>query len=72
LGAADGGVFTFGDVVVAGSMGGTPLNKAVVDVASDPAGGYWLVASDGGLFSFGGARFFGSMAGTPSTSPWSG
>jgi hypothetical protein len=50
-------------------MGGQPLNKPVVDMASDPAGGYWLVASDGGLFTFGGAQFFGSMGGKPLNKP---
>jgi hypothetical protein len=60
LAAADGGVFTFGDAVFAGSMGGQRLNKPIVGMAVSPTGGYWLVASDGGVFTFGGAGFFGS------------
>ena len=50
--AADGGVFSFGDALFQGSMGGHPLNKPVVGMAGNGAGGYWLVASDGGVFSF--------------------
>jgi hypothetical protein len=38
-------------------------------MATDPTGGYWLVASDGGLFSFGGAPFFGSMGGVALNKP---
>jgi uncharacterized protein (DUF1501 family) len=59
--ARDGAVFTFGDAVYRGSMGGKRLNKPVVGMARTPTGrGYWLVASDGGIFSFGDARFYGS------------
>ena len=60
---SDGGVFSFGDAVFHGSMGGRSLNAPVVGaaVALDGAG-YWLVAGDGGVFSFGSARFEGSMA----------
>ena len=60
--ATDGGIFNFGDAHFFGSMGGHPLNKPIVGMASTPdGGGYWLVASDGGIFNFGDARFFGSM-----------
>ena len=42
-------------------MGGKPLNKPVVGLASTPDNkGYWEVASDGGIFSFGDAAFHGS------------
>ncbi len=59
--AADGGVFTFGDAIFAGSMGSTHLNAPVVAMASTASGlGYWLAASDGGVFSFGDAPFAGS------------
>ncbi len=68
--AADGGVFTFGAFGFYGSMGGQPLNKPIVGVASTPlAPGYWEVASDGGIFSFGTAQFYGSMGGTPLNAP---
>ncbi len=59
--ASDGGIFSFGDAGFFGSMGGTPLNKPVVGMATTPSGnGYWMVASDGGIFSFGDAQFYGS------------
>ncbi len=61
LAAADGGVFTFGDGSFFGSMGGQPLNRPIVGMATTPdRQGYWLVASDGGIFTFGDAGFFGS------------
>ncbi len=68
--ASDGGIFSFGDAQFYGSMGGTPLNKPIVGMASTPDGkGYWEVASDGGIFSFGDAAFYGSMGGTPLNKP---
>jgi hypothetical protein len=68
--AADGGVFTFGDATFFGSMGGKPLNAAVVDITVRPQGdGYWLVAEDGGVFTFGRAGFHGSMGGQRLNSP---
>jgi hypothetical protein len=61
LAAADGGVFSFGDSMFFGSMGGRALNRPIVGMASTPdRQGYWLVASDGGVFTFGDAGFFGS------------
>ena len=62
LGAADGGVFTFGSATFHGSAVGLHPVAPVVGMAASPTGGYWLVASDGGVFSFG-APFFGSLAG---------
>jgi hypothetical protein len=57
----DGGVFTYGDAVFLGSMGGEELNAPVVSAAATPSGdGYWLVAADGGVFCFGDACFYGS------------
>ena len=64
MAASDGGVFTLGNALFYGSMGGKPLNSPVVGIASTPDhGGYWLVASDGGVFAFGDAKFFGSVPG---------
>jgi SpoIID/LytB domain protein len=64
MGAKDGGVFSFGDALFHGSMGGKHLNAPIVGMwASADHGGYWLVASDGGIFSFGDALFHGSMGG---------
>jgi Putative Ig domain len=68
LGAADGGVFTFGVAGFHGSTGSLRLNAPVVGIANTPGGGYWLVASDGGVFAFG-APFFGSMGGQPLSAP---
>ena len=69
LAAADGGVYSFCEPFH-GSMGGVPLNRPIVGMASTPDGqGYWLVASDGGIFSFGDATFHGSMGGLPLNKP---
>jgi len=66
----DGGIFSFGSAQFFGSMGGKPLNKPVVNLASTPnGGGYWEVASDGGIFAYGNAQFFGSMGGKPLNKP---
>ena len=68
LGAADGGVFTFGSATFHGSAVGLHPVAPVVGLAASPTGGYWLVASDGGVFSFG-APFFGSLAGQTMGAP---
>ena len=69
-GAADGGVFAFGDAVFDGSMGGARLDAPVVGMATTPTGGgYWEVASDGGVFAFGDAVFDGSMGGARLDAP---
>ena len=68
--AADGGIFSFGDAVFHGSMGGKPLNAPIVGMAATAGGGgYWEVAADGGIFSFGDAAFHGSMGGRPLNEP---
>ena len=62
--ASDGGIFTYGNAVFHGSMGGQHLNAPMVGMAQTPGpGGYWEVASDGGIFSFGNATFHGSTGG---------
>ena len=67
---SDGGVFSFGDAVFHGSMGGQHLNAPVVAVAPTATGaGYWLTASDGGVFAFGDAAFGGSMGGVVLNAP---
>ena len=68
LGAADGGVFTFGSTTFHGSAADLHLVAPVVGMAESPTGGYWLVASDGGVFSFG-TPFFGSLGGRALRAP---
>jgi peptidoglycan/xylan/chitin deacetylase (PgdA/CDA1 family) len=61
IAAADGGVFTYGQALFKGSLGGVPLSRPIVGMtATNDGAGYWLVASDGGVFAFGDAGFFGS------------
>ena len=68
--AADGGIFDYGTLPFCGSMGGQPLARPVVGIASTPnGGGYWEVASDGGIFAFGDAGYYGSMGGKPLDRP---
>ncbi len=70
LGAADGGIFAFGDAGYFGSMGGRHLNAPIVGVATTPDNrGYWEVAADGGIFAFGDAGYFGSMGGRHLNAP---
>jgi len=70
LSAADGGIFSFGNLPFCGSTGSITLNRPVVGVAvTADGGGYWEVASDGGLFAFGNAQFYGSMGGKPLNAP---
>ncbi len=56
----NGEVYNFGNAGFLGTTSVGRLNRPVVDMASDPAGGYWLVASDGGVFTFAGAPYYGS------------
>ena len=74
--ATDGGIFSFGNHLFDGSMGGSHLNSPIVGMAQTPSttaipggNGYWLVAADGGIFSFGEASFHGSMGGSHLNSP---
>jgi hypothetical protein len=67
--ATDGGIFGY-DAPFLGSMGGRPLNRPMIGMASTPEGnGYWTVATDGGIFTFGDAPFLGSTGGTPLNRP---
>jgi hypothetical protein len=62
--ASDGGIFTYGNAIFHGSMGGQHLNAPMVGMAETPGpGGYWEVGADGGIFSFGNAIFHGSTGG---------
>ena len=64
VGAADGGVFSFGSAGFYGSAGSLALAQPIVGMAATPdRQGYWLVAADGGIFAYGDAGFFGSTGG---------
>ena len=68
--AQDGGVFTFGDAVFAGSAADLDLNEDIVSGSSTPSGdGYILFGNGGGVFTFGDAEFLGSASGTPLNAP---
>jgi hypothetical protein len=62
LGAADGGVLTFGAATFHGGLGGLPLAAPVIAIATS-GNGYWLFGADGGVFSFGDAPFKGAATG---------
>jgi hypothetical protein len=66
----DGGIFTYGAANFYGSMGGQPLFRPTVCMASMVNGrGYWLVGSDGGIFTYGAASFYGSTGGKALAKP---
>jgi hypothetical protein len=65
--ASDGGVFTF-HAPFLGSMGGTPLTRAIIGMVRY-GNGYLMVAQDGGIFNFSHQPFFGSLGGVSLTSP---
>ena len=68
--ARDGGVFTFGNAVFAGSAAELALDEAIVGGAATPTGeGYVLFGERGGVFSFGDAAFHGSAAGIGLNAP---
>ena len=66
--ASDGGIFAFGDAPFKGSMGGKPLNKAVIGMVGY-ADGYLMVGSDGGIFDFSSKPFLGSLGAHPASLP---
>lgn len=77
LGAADGGVFAFGNCGFVGAANaaalraaavvapsGAKLNAPMVGIAMTPDDkGYWMAGADGGVFAFGSAPFHGSLGG---------
>ena len=78
LGAADGGVFAFGNCQFAGAAragsgmkaaavtapSGAQLAAPMVGLAMTPDNkGYWMAGADGGVFAFGSAPFKGSLGG---------
>ena len=64
LAAADGGVFNFGTLPFAGSLGGAKPTGPIVAIEHTPSGkGYWLAGSDGSVYGFGDAAFKGSTGG---------
>src|SRR5439155_4915131 len=70
LASTDGGVFTGGGAPCVGSMGGKPLNKPIVGIASTPTGGGYLMAgTDGGVFNLGDSTFQGSTGGMTLNKP---
>ena len=68
--AADGGIFSFGNVPYCGSTSGIAQPTPVVAVTAAAHGsGYWLASANGGIFAFGGAQFYGSMGGRTLAAP---
>ena len=70
LGAADGGVFDFGNAPYLGSASQFhPVAPIVATVPTSDGNGYWQVGSDGGVFTFGNAPYFGSAAAMSKSAP---
>ena len=70
LGAADGGVFDYGNSPYLGSASQFhPVAPIVATVNTSDGNGYWQVGSDGGVFTFGDAPYLGSAANTAKSAP---
>ncbi len=75
---SNGSVYTFGDAVYQGSLGGVPLGSSsfpapIVGMAVTPSGnGYYLVGSNGSVYTFGDAVYQGSLGGVIPDVPISG
>ncbi len=68
--ASDGGIFSFGNAGLHGSLGALSLNQPIIGMAGTSSRqGYWLVAADGGIFSFGDAKFHGSTGALKTNAP---
>ena len=50
--AADGGIFTFGDAPLLGSLGSQHLAAPIAGMFANPGWGYTLAAQDGTLYPF--------------------
>ena len=69
-GAADGGVFNFGNATYLGSASQVHPNSPIVGLAGTTDGqGYWQVSAVGGVYTYGDAGFFGSQAGKKISAP---
>ena len=48
---SDGGIFTFGDALFAGSVPGLGVTARTIRLRANPGGpGYWVLGEDGGIF----------------------
>jgi hypothetical protein len=62
--AADGGIFTYGNIGFCGSTGGIVVPATVVGMATTPnQAGYWLVTSNGSVYPFGNASLYPAPGG---------
>jgi hypothetical protein len=64
--AADGGVFSYGNVGFCGSAGGIVVGAPVVGMAATAdQGGYWLALANGTVYAFGDAHLYPGGDGMP-------
>ena len=70
LGAADGGIFAFGDARYFGSLVAAHVRQPVVAISATPHGeGYSLVTASGGVYPYGSAHSYGQLSGRRLNSP---